>query len=176
MKNILKKIIQFYFHFKFSLLVRKSNKPIVIIDIDNTIADTWPSINAHWKSIFERHIALKPFKKVIEFINTEYSPKNYTWVYLTSRKYQLRGVTKKWLIENNMQVSNNIIIVQSPKEKVELYKKYLNKSFVLFDDLSYNHENGIVKFYENEIDYIRTSKHIIYFGYNQLIPLQQNNE
>lgn len=176
MKKLVKYFLKALYHFRFSRIASNSSREIVVIDIDNTIANTWPSMNMKWKDTYERHESLKPFNNVINFINSNYPHTEFQWIFLTSRKYPLLNTTRNWLIKSNMIVNGNLIIVQSPAEKIQLFKKYLTKSFVYFDDLSYNHENGAIKFYEDEINYVKSREDIVYYGYPELIKLQRENE
>ncbi len=176
MKILLKLILKLFYHLRFYRIISNTIKPIVIIDIDNTIADTWPTINEIWDNTFERHINLKPLLPVIGYIKSNYPNSKFQWIFLTSRNYYLHNTTRKWLMKSSMFVERNIILVQSPSEKIDLFKKYLNKSFVYFDDLSYNHENNKVLFYEDALQYIKSRGDIIYFGYSDLEKIKLNYE
>ncbi len=176
MKSLIKKILRWYYHQRFKRLVFQANYPIILLDIDNTLADTWPSLLSKNKNNIERHKNLKPLTPVIKYIQRHYSSNEYTWIYLTSRKYQLINTTKNWLFKFNMQVNNNVILVQSPKEKIELINQYVKSASFYFDDLSYNQEHGELKFYSKEIEAIRKNDLITYFGYQEIQYIISQNE
>ena len=176
MKSLIKKILRWYYHHQFKRLVFQAKSPIVLLDIDNTLADTWPSLLANKLNSKERHKKLKPLTPVIKYIQNHYPSNEYTWVYLTSRKYQLINVTKNWLLNFDMQVNNNVILVQSPKEKIELINQYIKSASVYFDDLSYNQENDELRFYIKEIESIKKNNLVTYFGYQEIQNIISNNE
>ena len=147
-----------------------------MLDIDNTLADTWPSLLSNNQSSIKRHKNLKPLTPVIKHIQRHYPSNEYTWIYLTIRKYQLINITKNWLLKSDMQVNNNVILVQSPKEKIELINHYIKSASLYFDDLSYNQENGELKFYSKEIEAIRKNNLITYFGYQEIQNIISKNE
>jgi hypothetical protein len=176
LKSLIKKVLRLYYHQRFKRLVVQAKSPIVLLDIDNTLADTWPSLLSNNLNSKERHKRLKPLTPVIKYIQSYYPSSHYTWVYLTSRKYQLINVTKNWLLNFDMQVNNNVILVQSPKEKIELINQYIKSASIYFDDLSYNQEKGELYFYSKEIEAIRKNNLITYFGYQEIQNILSKNE
>lgn len=176
MKSLIKKLIRWYYHLKFKNLVSVSNKQTLLLDIDNTLADTWPTLVSPTENSIDRHLNLKPLSKVIDYVNLNYPANKYNWIYLTSRKYQLLGITKRWLVNNGLKVDGNIILVQHPHEKIELINKYVNSSIIYFDDLSYNQEKGELKFYQKEIDAVTNNPLITYFGYSAIQNILLKNE
>ena len=60
-----------------------------------------------------------------------------------------------------------LILVKETNLKINILKSIISKNekekIRLIDDLSYNHENGEVKFYEKVISFCKKNKHIIYF-------------
>lgn len=164
-------------HFLFYRAIRTNSKIILLIDIDNTIADTWPTLNKTWKSESERLLKLNPFQPVISNLLKNYSPKEHQWVFLSSRNYFSHLVTINWLKKNNLPASwENVILVQSPMEKIELINKYVKNKIVYFDDLSYNHENGEMKFYEKEIELIKINDYVEYHGYAEISKIINDYE
>jgi hypothetical protein len=164
-------------HFLFYRVVRTNSKIILLIDIDNTLADTWPTLNKTWKSESERLSKLNPFQSVISHLFKNYSPKVHQWVFLSSRNYFSHLVTINWLKKNNLPAGwKNVILVQSPMEKIDLINKYVKNKIVYFDDLSYNHENGDMKFYEKEIELININDYVEYHGYAEISKIINNYE
>ena len=79
-----------YFSLKFILLVNKEAEKIYIFDIDNTIANTWPSFLQSYETLEERLSSLAVFHKMREHI-LDISSKV---IFLTARPYNL---TFTWL-------------------------------------------------------------------------------
>lgn len=175
MKKIVKYIFRFYQHFLFKSIIEKSSKPLLLLDIDNTLADTWPSLNKKWDSEVNRIFSLPPLQPVIDYLYSTYPIANYEWIFLTSRSYKLRKITINWLLNQKLPASNeNVILVQSPNEKIALIKNYVKKCAVYFDDLSYNQENGEIKFYLDEIEQCKRLNNVQYFGSNYIIEIINN--
>ncbi len=177
----MKLIFKFFFralqHFLFKTIVIKATKPLLVLDIDNTLADTWPSFSKKWKSEVDRHKNLAPLKSVICYIKSKYPVDSYEWVFLTSRSYNLRNATIDWLVNQGLSAGNsNVILVQNPSEKIELIKKVIKHKIIYFDDLSYNHENGEVKFYSELIKQCQEFSNVEYFGYYDIVKLLNNND
>ena len=157
------------------------NKKIVFVDIDNTIADTWPTlIGGNYKNDFDRHSRIPLFSGMKNFINSNYSNESYTIIYLSARSFRLYNVTNNWLHGNNISYSNSLLILV-PKLIFKLYflKKALNKKFeiVYIDDLSYNHERNDIKFYDSIINEVKKLK-VNYIGFeeiNKINNVLQNN-
>jgi hypothetical protein len=177
MKNLIYISYKTLQHFLFYRAIRTNSKIILLIDIDNTLADTWPTLNRTWKSESERLLNLNPFESVISHLFKNYSLKEYQWVFLSSRSYFSHYVTINWLKKNNMPAGwKNVILVQSPMEKIDLVNKYVKSKIVYFDDLSYNHENGEIKFYEKEIELLKLNDNVEYHGYNEIVKIINNHE
>lgn len=160
----------FFLIFKFLFLrLTFKNKKIIIFDIDNTIANTWPSLLMSFKTEKDRLISLPRFEKVLNLAQ-DHILANEKVIFLTARDYKLYSITLKWLL--NIGISKpNLIMVSKPYEKIKLLRSIPNKRIILYDDLSYNHENGYVKFYDKEILLISQMKNVEYLDYNYLIKL-----
>jgi len=141
------------------------HRKIWIVDIDNTIADTWPILQSGHGSTYKRLKKLKVLKgmrkKIVET--------DATVIFLTARKYHHFFSTRKWLRDNGFPTSFfNVILVPRPEHKLS----YLNSvagffDVSYFDDMSYNHENNEVKFYTECINAIRKLP-ITYYDYHYL--------
>ena len=62
-------------------------------------------------------------------------------------------------------------------KKVKFIEYLVSKGYLIefYDDMSYNHENGKVLFYENEINYIK-NLNLEYFGVKYLNLLNKINK
>jgi len=173
MLNLAKRLIiscfKLYFHTIFKRKIHTCNaKTIYIFDIDNTLADTWPSFNIYRvKTTRKRLLSLAIFinmrNLILKVMNSTGSRKV---IFLTARSYLSYLLTYYWLKTNAISVELfDIIIVNTPDEKVQLIQQLSKQKMVVyFDDLSYNHENNEVKFYEQEINEFKKLK-IKYYDY-----------
>jgi len=167
-KKIIYNICEFYFRLKFNKLLKNGQK-ICIFDIDNTIADTWPSFNLKYKNTSSRLSNLKPFTNMLDLIKSYYH-NNYTIVFITARDYRYYFTTKNWLKKHNIYKSN-LILVQDVEDKIYFLDK-IRSECIYYDDLSFNHENGIVKYYERCIQKVKNMKNIKYHDYKSIIEIQ----
>jgi len=93
-------------------------------------------------------------------------------VFITARRYQDYWITRKWLMDQLIYKSN-LIIVNSPEEKLKFIRLASQHGKVdYYDDLSYNHENGEIKFYEECIQQVHNIPNVNYFDYYQIKKLQ----
>jgi hypothetical protein len=142
-----------------------------IVDIDNTIADTWPTLISS-NNDFLRYENLPVFHKMIHFLKFKMQDKKIFFLFLSARNPIYFYVTKKWLKKNGFS-SSNLILVPKAKDKLKIIKAIPNrKKIFIYDDLSFNHENGEVKFYSEIISEIKNMKHVNYFDYEYLKQYQ----
>jgi hypothetical protein len=161
-------IIKWYF--KVKILFRKPSV-IYIIDIDNTIADTWPSLSSS-QNEFMRYKNLPAFNKMINFLKAEMGNKEVFFLFLSARNPIYFFVSKKWLMKQGFR-SFNLILVPEAFDKLNIIRSIPSDKWILmFDDLSYNHENGDVKFYSEIVSEIKTMKNVNYFDYEYLKQYQ----
>lgn len=176
MKKYIKYVLYFfikkYFKTKFNSFMRDSNKANTwVVDIDNTIADTW-------RNYFDKknpigYIDLPPLEGMCQLLRTNQKETNI--IFLSARHYASFWVTKKWLKKQGFDVNQNVILVGHPMEKYELIAPLCATSkskITFFDDLSYNHENGEVKFYNTVIEKVHQLP-VTYIGYNDLLKINK---
>ena len=120
-KRLLHFIIQPFFNFIFYIHLKFCRqKKLCIVDIDNTVADTWRALQNKSGSTKNVLKNLKAFTqmhaKVIEYENAGFSI-----VFLSVRNYSYYFVTKNWLIKNGFPVTfSNVIFVDKPQTKADL--------------------------------------------------------
>lgn len=138
----------------------KSNKAIVLMDIDNTVADTWPCISVTYESYAHRLISLPVFinmrNKIIAYDHAE-----IPIFFISARNRGSKLYTTQWLRSMEIPVENKLVyIVYRPETKLWMLKLALSKQkqIYYYDDLSYNHENGEVKYYQHLIKEIQKTK------------------
>lgn len=163
--------IIFSAYFFVSNICSNKSLPLVIFDIDNTIADTWPSLKSKYNSERDRLSTLPIFDGVKKVL-LRHSNEGNSIVYMTARDFRTYFITKRWLKLNGINFGS-VIIVSKPSVKINLIKK-INRRVVYYDDLSYGHETGRVAFYP-EIKQIRECTHVEYIGYDSIVKLQKGN-
>jgi hypothetical protein len=165
MIRLLRKIIALYFQELFKKHINKTPETILICDIDNSIANTWPQ----WKNpktkakTFYKNIP--PLVKSINFVKEFCSNNNLNLIFISARPYSEFSNTKTW-IKFYFGESNLVFLVKNASDKMWYYKKLIDdrKDFIVFDDLSYNHENGDVKYYTEIADFLKKNN-IKHFDY-----------
>ena len=173
----------YYFKLKFFLLLHFiiKQKKIVFIDIDNTIANTWPTIgNKLYKNEFDRNLNIPVHQGMKKYIERHYKNSSYYLIYLTARNYRLISVTNTWLHKNDFVNSDSsVIVVFHPNLKLYFLKRALAKNYEItyIDDLSYNHEHNEIKYYDYIIDEVKLLP-LKYIDYNKILEINndlQNN-
>lgn len=161
------KVNKLYFSLKFILLINKEAEKIYVFDIDNTIANTWPSFLQGYSTMEERLLSLAVFYKMREYI-LDISSQGSKVVFLTARPYSTYNLTFLWLNSLGLiKNKNDLFLVLKPLEKIDLLKK-IHKEVNFYDDMTYNHEKGDMKYYENEIRLLKQLSHIKYYGLNEI--------
>ena len=86
--------------------------------------------------------------------------------FLTARNYLHYFNTYNWLKNNSFPLSlSDLILTNTASEKVILLNCFAKKGYkiIFIDDMTYGHESGIVKFYNDSIKELKKSN-IRYFG------------
>ena len=116
------------------------------------------------------------FKKVqthyemIKLYNQFSDAKVFVFI-LSARKIEFYRITNDY-IKQNISLTGAFYLVSEPSIKVRFLKycvAFFNK-VTLFDDLSYNHENGEVKFYHDIIKEVHELS-IVYYGYDEIVKI-----
>ena len=150
------------FPFKIILLLRfkkliknANNKNIFLVDIDNTLADSWHSLKLRiWKNENDRLQYLAVFIGMKTYIQQLMANENNHVIFFTARSLFSRKVTMQWLNNVGFTINHNqLVITRNAAWKVDFINSLeLNKCNITYiDDLSHKHEKGKVEFFENEI-------------------------
>jgi uncharacterized HAD superfamily protein len=163
-----------FFKLFFLLFIRTNNRKndIYIFDIDNTISDTWPELLTSSQKIAYQNA--RPFDNVINLIERLYERDKVVF-FLSARSYNYLDLTKKWLI-NNKIFRDNVFLVDNVNEKFWYLNKCKNFKIYYFDDLSYNHEHGEVKYYEQFIKKIEKLSNVKFYDHVKLKLIQQGED
>lgn len=163
-------IIAFIFKF---LFLRFKHYEIYIIDIDNTIADTWPTLKIidSYLTEFERYASLRAFNQIKDYMYNTLMIKSKLKLFLSARNILMSKTTENWLINNGYYDKlSNLMLVPNASYKLPFLKILilLKYKIVYIDDLSYNHENLNILFYNKVINFVTNSKQIKYIGYEEI--------
>jgi len=162
------KYYKIYFTRKFKKQLAKEYSDIYIFDIDNTIANTWPSFLQGYNSLEDRLSSLAIFynmrNHILQLISLDKKI-----LFLTARPYLAYELTFKWLDSMGIiKDKEDLFLVSKPYEKVELLKNIKNKNIFFYDDMTYNHEKGEIKYYDKEIKKVNSLAHIKYFDVGKI--------
>jgi hypothetical protein len=207
LRKVARTIIRFpakwYFNRQFKQAFTDDYDTFWVVDIDNTIADSWKKMTPQYKNAFrsqsDKMMDLDPFPSMQRLFQD--IPPRTRLIFLTARQYIRYFVTKRWLQQHGfLKADSVIVLVEKMRDKAPLmesalqnfekkgtpqYKtdfepflslnnsKSITYPIVYLDDLSYNHENGEVLFYENVIDAVKKMP-IRYVGYDELLKLQSD--
>lgn len=125
-------------------LIRNQNR-VYVVDIDNTL-----TVNQIGSAV--NHIDPMPRKSLIEYILTNWYG-NGRVVFLSARKFMLVYDTKSWLNSHGFKEATlkDLFLVRSAKSKLKFLSQLSlqNGEVTFIDDMSYNHENGVVLYYKD---------------------------
>ncbi len=202
---------KWYFNRQFRQAFTDDYDAFWVVDIDNTIADSWkkmtpeeksgqaPQYKNAFRSQSDKMMDLEPFPSMQRLFHD--IPPRTRIVFLTARQYIRYFVTKRWLKKHGFEQADSVLVlVERMRDKAPLLeavlKKFIKKGtpqyksafkyfsglnnsesmtypIVYFDDLSYNHENGQVIYYEEVIEAVRKMP-IRYIGYDELLKMQSD--
>jgi hypothetical protein len=160
----------FFFSFKYKVSTLRKFEEVVIFDLDNTLLDTYPLLNKmQLCDVFRK---AKTHLGMINLFN-QYIDKEVFLFILSSRKIKFYKITNQY-IKQNISVRVPFYLVSIPFKKI-MFLKYSARCFkkvTLYDDLSYNHENGEVKFYYEIISEVKKLS-ISHFGYHEILNINK---
>lgn len=170
-KEVLRKInFIFGLYFNFLFRVHRNYPQLVVFDIDNTLT-------IFDKDKSKRELILNPKLNdaLIKVLN-DFKEADVKVILVSAREAHLYFKTLKWASRNKLiENRNDLILVPTPKDKIAFLKKAIakNDSVVYYDDLSYNHEYGEVKLYEEVIKEVNTLN-LSYYGLREINQLNKN--
>jgi hypothetical protein len=163
--------IWYKLRFRIALSRIQRDKHIYFVDIDNTLADTWPTLNPrNHSSERERMNSLAIFMGMRSFILNLMKDEKNKIIFLTARNILAHPVTFEWLKKNGIEVGfADIIVVSSAGQKIGYIRRAQGKKYAItyIDDLSYNHEHGNMKLYEAVISSVNDLK-VAYLGLEEI--------
>jgi hypothetical protein len=155
------------------LLRFKNFQKVYVFDIDNTLTRSTLGKPLNFHTPDPRFSTINFAKELIQ--------KGNLVLFLSARSFRLYEITKLWLNKYGLKISKNqpLYLVNSPKEKIKFLKKLIewNEDVVFIDDLSYNYENGEVKYYlEEKKEILNLSLDYRGLEFIESLPYKNKNE
>lgn len=175
-KVVMSFFLQLYFKLKFHFYFFRNGvkREYVVLDIDNTLAKTWQTLKLNNGII--SYLDIEPMYGTINEINKKYS--RHPRLFISNRNPLVYFTTLNWLQKHDLFDKNNdlLILTTFPENKLYYIERLVRREVDVFyyDDLSFNHENGEVKFYNKVIAHIH-SLNVNYFDYNYINSLNSND-
>lgn len=148
---------------------------VYLVDIDNTLADTWPSLCGKvYGNERDRYRSLSVFLGMRKLIVHQLTMAKV--IFISARGYLNYQVTKQWL-ESCGLGGADLILVARAADKMYYLKRLISMgiSTVYIDDLSYNHEHGDLKMYHEIIIELKGLP-VTYLGVEEIELINSNCE
>ncbi|MBS1671490.1 MAG: hypothetical protein JST94_08570 [Bacteroidetes bacterium] len=154
-----------------------------MVDIDNTIADSWHSLMPPyiWPNEQERIKSLATFIGMNFFLTTILKNNNNQVIFFSARSIFSYKTTCNWLKSNGLITNNNqVVITRTASTKYFFIKNifFKVKKIIYIDDLSHKHETGQIVLFENVLRNIkklaRKNTSIIYLGIPFIEKINKN--
>lgn len=160
-----------------SYLTRKDGW-LYVFDIDNTLANTWPSFSVGYANEQTRLEMLSIFVNMRAWLLHIHQSRKSKMLFLSARSFRHYLTTINWLKGNQLEAGLfNVFLVMSAKDKVQLLKKiekFCGRIYYV-DDLSYGHETGQVSFYQDVIAAVKNIG-VNYLGYEEIQHIINSGE
>lgn len=163
-------------HIYFTLIKRKIKygQRIIIYDIDNTVANTFQFIIDNGYIDFKKLSIFEPMKKKIL---SEMENDSNLVLFFSARPLKSYLKTLTWLKGHGiLKHITSVYLFKSPMHKVKMIEKMclnFSSKIIFFDDMSYNHENGEIKYYKEAIKKIQELP-IDYVDYSTILNFQKS--
>lgn len=160
-----------YYIFLLNIVYAKRN--IIIVDIDNTVAHTYPYIK---NEKIESVVSVLPFfPNVVNYILNKQQEMKAKIIFFTVRPVSVFFSTQKWLTKIGIGDIGlfNLFFARVPLQKIQVLQKIntKNRHIVFLDDMSYNTENGTTLYHVNEIATL-TNIDVDYISHQTLLEIQ----
>ena len=123
---------KWYFNRQFNKAFTDDYDTYWVVDIDNTIADTWkkmtPQSIEQFPSVSERMMSFEPFPTMQQLFKAV--PPRTRVVFLSARQYIRYPITKRWLQEHGFwQKDSVVVLVENMRDKGPLLESVLTNYF-----------------------------------------------
>lgn len=158
--------------------LRNAKRSLIIYDIDNTIADTWRQLGSSKNDPKKIYRNLLFFPSMLKRIQDDYKIPSNRILFFTVRPIGTWLITLRWLISHKLPVKwHDLFFFSSPTHKIDLLESLVKRGYeiIFIDDLSYNHENGNVLFFVEEIKRVQNMP-LIYKGLTEILAIQNDSD
>ncbi len=134
---------------------RAGSRGVTVLDIDNTLADAWPSYLLEWPDQASRLRALHELPGMRAAAYDTAVARGDVVVFLSHRNWWEWRLTRTWLRDVGYSVPvANLVLVASPGDKVGHLRRLLDHGLhvTYWDDLSHGQESGTPQKYVEVID------------------------
>ncbi len=138
---------------------RAHDRGVTVLDIDNTLADTWPSYHRTWPSEHDRLSSLPVLPGMKAAAHDAAVRRGDVIVFLSRRNWWHWPLTLRWLRRRGFSATlANLVLVTRPADKVSHLRRLTKSadSVTYWDDLSHGHEDGRATRYETVIREVLT--------------------
>lgn len=168
-------VVLINFVYLLKLIVYRKSSELIICDIDNTIADTWKYLDPNVSDYNILYTNLPTLRGPETFIKGHMEQGKYI-LYLTARNPIYHSSTLLWLKNKGFWLNDsvNLIILSDVNKKLWILKILLKfYNIIYIDDLSFNHENGEVRFYIDLIFEVKKLR-LNYIDYYAILDMQNH--
>jgi hypothetical protein len=137
---------------------RAHGRRLVVLDIDNTLADSWPTYTRTWPDERTRLDAIEPLPGVKAIAHDAALERGDAILFLSHRSWRRWRQTYRWLRRHGFAATPvNVVLVGDPRDKLEHLRRCSGACDVAYwDDLSHSHEHGEALFHDELIDAVRS--------------------
>ena len=137
---------------------------VTVLDVDNTIADAWPSFLRSWPGEAARLRALRPLPGMRA---AAYEPAPGSVVFLSHRSWWFWPLTRTWLSAAGFE--GPVVLVADPAEKVAHLRRLAARHPVVYwDDLTAHQETGHPVRYDEVIEAVGAIDGVEYHGADEI--------
>jgi len=167
--NVFSKRIYWLIYSRYISKINPKND-LVIFDLDNTIADTFPYLqNTNLGEVYSKVPIHSGMTNILEAC---LRARKHV-IIVSARSFKYHAITRSWINRNLSKIQEiPFFLVPFADDKLPYLDKALEhtNNITYYDDLSYNHENGEVKFHENLLTQVKKLP-INYIGYNVILSI-----
>ena len=145
-----------------NILFRSLGKSILILDLDNTLSLTGKWFDNNNSSDTEKaYENANSNQSLITHLINNYPKEKFYYLIISARSNIYYNTTKEWINDNlKILLPIKFILVNSAMNKLSYYRVFHFKKIIIFDDLTYNHENLEIKKYTHIENLLRSKKNI----------------
>lgn len=133
---------------------RGGDRELVVLDVDNTLADTWPTLVGPERSHRRRLRDVAPLPAIGAVAHDEPRARGASIVFVTHRPLWCRRLTRRWLRRHGYAATPwNVVLVARPAAKVAAIRRMSRgRRVTVWDDLTWGHETGAVRRYDEVVE------------------------